>query len=120
MVYCPRGHGVPPSRDERQRWLRMILLAALPLSDVKARELVKKVTPHSWRPGIAGDMLHEGTTQAERMRMCRWHSPRVSDMYAERPSLGRQRGTSSVQPLSEVAPGVYEPCGPLVMLDRSQ
>ena len=116
VVFCPRGSGVSPSRDERQRWLRMILLAALPRSDTVARSLVEKVTPHSWRPGLAGDMLAEGSTDAERMRRCRWLSKRVADMYAERPSLGRQRQSSSVQRLREQAPGVYVPRGRLVLL----
>ena len=116
VVYCPRGSGVTPSREERQRWLRMVLLAALPRSDKVARALVEKVTPHSWRPGLAGDMLAEGTTDAERMRRCRWLSKRVADMYAERPSLGRQRQSSSVQRLKETLPGVYVPVGRLILL----
>ena len=120
VVYCPRGSGVPPSREERQRWMRMVLLAAIPRSDTVARELVLKVTPHSWRPGLAGDMLAEGTSDAERMRRCRWLSKRVADMYAERPSLGRQRQSSSVQRLRETVPGVYVPFGGLILLRQSR
>ena len=100
--------------------MRMVLLAAIPRSDTVARELVLKVTPHSWRPGLAGDMLAEGTSDAERMRRCRWLSKRVADMYAERPSLGRQRQSSSVQRLRETVPGVYVPFGGLILLRQSR
>ena len=31
-------------------------MAALPLDEADAREMVKDVTPHAWRAGIAGDL----------------------------------------------------------------
>ena len=107
VVFCPQGSGFVPSAVERQAWLRRILLAALPLSDVAARAAVEKVSPHSFRPGLAGDYLRGALPWPEIMRLCRWHSKSVAIMYAERPSLGMLRVSSVVRRVREVAPGVY-------------
>ena len=56
LVFCP-VRGQRPTRQERKKWLQQTLLAALPLDETAARELVKHVTPHAFRAGLAGDLL---------------------------------------------------------------
>ena len=87
VVFAPIAPGVAPERSDRQRWLRSVLLAALPLSQRRTRALVSSVTPHSFRPGLAGDLLMAGEPLDVVMRLCRWLSARVARVYAERPSL---------------------------------
>ena len=36
------------------------MLSALPMDEVEARAMVSEVTPHSFRPGLARDLLKEG------------------------------------------------------------
>ena len=109
VVFCPRGPGIVPLRSERQRWLRLVLLAALPRDEVKARAQVEDVTPHSWRPGFAGDLLAAGMPIAGIQLLCRWLSERTAKMYAERPSLSSFRVHDDVVLLHEQAAGVYVP-----------
>ena len=79
------------SREDRQEWLRGALLAALPPSEVRAREMVSGVTPHSFRPGLAGDLLRDGWQLDAIAVKCRWQGTRNARMYAERMSLGAAR-----------------------------
>lgn len=79
------------TRADRQAWLRRSLLAALPLSEARARAMVAHVTPHSFRPGLAGDLLQEGEGLESIMVQCRWHGQRVVRIYAERTSLSMTR-----------------------------
>ena len=95
LVFDPVGRGRSPSREDRQRWLRDVLLSTLPCRDRKARAQVEFVTPHSFRPGLAGDLLSAGATLQQIMRRCRWASAGVAKMYAERPSLGTLRTSST-------------------------
>jgi hypothetical protein len=87
VVFAPIAPAVAPERGDRQRWLRSILLAAIPLSQRAARRLVSAVTPHSFRPGLAGDLLLAGESFDVILRLLRWMSKRVARMYAERPAL---------------------------------
>ena len=87
VVFAPLVPGTAPVRAARQRWLRAVLLAAIPTHESAARRMVFAVTPHAFRPGLAGDLLAEGVPFDVIMRVCRWWSERVARMYAERPSL---------------------------------
>ena len=97
IVFDPMGKGEPPSRVDRQRWLRDVLLSVLPRSERRARAQVQSVTPHSFRPGLAGDLLSAGVPLSQIMQRCRWLSRRVAKMYAERPSLQALRVSSAFE-----------------------
>ena len=73
-----------PSRVGRQAWLRAALLAALPDRDTRARDMVSDVTPHSFRPGLAGDLLREGMLPQAIAVECRWADIRNVRLYGER------------------------------------
>ena len=83
MAFDPNGDGSAPDRTARQRWLRDLLLTALPDTETAARALVLHVTPHSFRSGLAGDLLRAGEQLSAIMQACRWWSERVARMYAE-------------------------------------
>ena len=83
--------GVEVTRLERQRWLRGVLLAALPLREVTARAMVDEVTPHSFRPGMAADYLRAGWHLDAIAIRCRWQGSRNACMYAERMPLADAR-----------------------------
>ena len=93
IVIDPSCDGSKPDRLSRQRWLRGLLLASLPDSETAARALVIHVTPHSFRPGVAGDLLLAGEHLSSIMQFCRWWSERVARMYAERPALSSARSS---------------------------
>ena len=82
------------SRDQRQAWLREVLLAALPTNERYARAAVDDVTPHSFRAGLAGDLHREGVGLPRIGSVCRWNTQRVVRLYAERPSLSVLRMTN--------------------------
>ena len=81
------------TRADRQAWLRQALLRALPAEEVRARAMVQFVTPHSFRPGLAGDMLEDGMSLDGIATECRWHGRRIVRIYAERDSLSSARRT---------------------------
>ena len=82
------------SRDERQTWIREALLAALPVPEREARVAVDDVTPHSFRPGVAGDLHRDGVAIQRIGAVCRWNTQRVVLIYAERPCLSSFRLTN--------------------------
>ena len=92
-VFAPEA-GETCSRDQRQVWLREVLLAALPLAERYARASVDAVTPHSFRPGLAGDLHREGVSLQRIGSVCRWNTQRVVRLYAERPCLSTLRLTN--------------------------
>ena len=53
--------------------------------------MVDEVTPHSFRPGLAGDLLAEGLTLQAIAVECRWHGERIVRIYAEREPLSAVR-----------------------------
>ena len=85
-VFAPTV-GVPNSHADRLEWLRASLLAALPSSEIAARKQVSDVTPHSFRPGLAGDLLRADKRFDEIATECRWHGTRNARMYSERAQL---------------------------------
>ena len=101
-VIAPSADKVPPVRAHRQRWLRAILFAALPDHERTARKLITSVTPHSWRPGLAGNLLRAGWLMDAVMRACRWWSERVARMYAERPCLTDARHSAEFRYVTRV------------------
>ena len=117
VVFYPRGPRVPPDREHRQQWLRQMLITIIPCDDVVGRKCVDEVTPHAFRPGLAGDLLQEGAPMPEIMRRCRWMSERVARIYAERPSLGARATTAVIHVVEERQPGVYVPTGAMIAVD---
>ena len=94
FVFRPRKLG-RPSRQHRRQWLQRVLWAALPMDQLAAREMVKYVTPHAFRAGLAGDMHSEGVAWQAIAMWCRWHSMRAMRMYASRPALQTTRTSVS-------------------------
>ena len=82
------------SRDDRQRWLQDVFSSALPIVEVQARALIPRITPHSFRPGLAGDLYREGVALQRVASICRWNTRRVVRLYAERPSMSMFRLTN--------------------------
>ena len=85
--------GVVTTRAQRQTWLRRILWSALPMREKQARTLVLDVTPHSFRAGLAGDLLREGASLQTIGSVCRWNSVVDIRLYAERPCMSMSRET---------------------------
>ena len=85
-VFAPTP-GETVSREARQQWLRAALLDALPIEEREARALVEHVSPHSFRAGLAGDLYREGVALQRIGSICRWNTPRVVRIYAERPCM---------------------------------
>ena len=73
------------------------LLIAVLLSAQCTDERVNKVTPHSFRPGLAGDMRRAGLRLEDIALECRWHGMRNARMYSERASLTASRSSSRVR-----------------------
>ena len=96
LIFAPIP-GQPASHGDRTAWLREVLLAALPLHERDARELVRYVTPHSFRPGLAGDMRRAGMRLDEIAMECRWHGLRNARMYSERAPLTSYRKSAQVR-----------------------
>ena len=93
LIFAP-VRGVRPTHDARQTWLRQSLLAALPLGDAAARRAVNDVSPHSFRSGLASDLLREGVSIQLIGSICRWNATRAIRLYAERPSFSMSRTTT--------------------------
>ena len=93
--------GRTTSRDARQTWKRQALLAALPLHERAARELVNDVSPHSFRAGIAGDVAREGHSLQTIGSICRWNSMKAIRLYAERPCLSMFRKTENFRVMTD-------------------
>ena len=87
-MFAPYSNG-ESTRSNRQAWLRNALLAAIPAKEARARAMVAEVTPHSFRPGLAGDLLEQNMSLAAIAVQCRWQGVRNVRMYAERLSLGK-------------------------------
>ena len=75
------------TRADRTAWLRSALLRAIPFNEDRARTMVAAVTGHSFRPGLAGDLLNDGAALTKIAFICRWQGTRVVRMYAERQPL---------------------------------
>ena len=93
LVFAPTP-GAVTSREERTAWLRQALLAALPEDEIAARRLVEEVTPHSFRPGLAGDMRRGGSRLDDISMECRWNGLRNARMYSSRLHLSASRLSS--------------------------
>ena len=79
--------GTAPTRSDRAMWLRDSFLAALPLQEHAARQLVTAISPHSFRPGIAGDMRRAGKRMDQISFELRWRGLKNARMYSARPPL---------------------------------
>ena len=82
------------TREERQKWIREVLYDALPISEREARLAAEDASPHSFRAGLAGDLYREGVSLQRIASICRWRTPRVVRIYAERPCLSASRLTN--------------------------
>ena len=56
LVYRPQKD-IKPTRAECREWLVNTLLTTLSLDEHEAREMVKDVTTHDFRAGLAGDLV---------------------------------------------------------------
>ena len=63
----------------------------MPTNEIRAIAMLDNVTPHSFRPGLAGDLLADGNTLDAIAVECRWHGARIVRMYAERMALSAAR-----------------------------
>ena len=102
QVFAPVS-GEICSRDDRQAWIRAALSDALPLLEREARDAVNDVTPHSFRAGLAGDLFRAGVSLQRIASICRWRTPRVVRMYAERPSLSACRLTDGFRLIERIS-----------------
>ena len=93
-VFAPNANGTY-SRDMRQTWLRVKTLSALPLTEARARAMAAQITPHSYRPGLAGDLLREGVTLERIAIICRWIGIDNARMYSDRRPLAAYRTSSA-------------------------
>ena len=90
LVFAP-VKGVQTTREQRATWLRESLLAALPEDELAARQLVQDVTPHAFRPGLAGDMRRAGMRLDAISMELRWQGMRNARMYSARTPLSSAR-----------------------------
>ena len=90
VVFAP-VRGQRPLHDDRQVWLRATVRAALPAHEAVAIALVGDISPHSFRSGLASDLLREGVSIAVIGSICRWKATRAIRLYAERASLSMSR-----------------------------
>ena len=93
-VFAPDADAAA-SRDARQKWLRVKLLATTPLNEIRAREMIAEVTPHSFRPGLAGNLLAEGVPLKQITVICRWSGVGIAKIYADRRPLAAYRSSTS-------------------------
>ena len=93
-VFAPTP-GATVTREERTAWLRESLLAALPEDELAARRLVEDVTPHSFRPGLAGDLRRDGMRLEEIALELRWSGLRNARMYSSRQPLSSARNSAN-------------------------
>ena len=85
VVFAP-VRGQRPLHDDRQVWLRVTVRAALPAHEAVAIALVGDISPHSFRSGLASDLLREGVSITVIDSICRWKETRAIRLYAERDS----------------------------------
>ena len=98
-IFAP-VRGVRASHDDRQVWLRAAVRAALPANEVAAIALVNDISPHSFRAGLASDLLREGVSIAIIGSVCRWKATRAIRLYAERASLSMSRTSAGFRSVS--------------------
>lgn len=89
-VFAP-APGEPPSRKDRVAWLQKVISLALPADDHRARAMIKDITPHSFRPGMAGDLLRAGIRLSRIAHLLRWSDERNVRLYGDRLPLGAAR-----------------------------
>ena len=99
VVFAP-VLGAPASRSRRKQWLQEALRAALPEGDTAARQQIELVSPHSFRAGLAGDLLRAGVPPQSIAIWCRWWSMRAMRMYADRRELLAHRQSSAFRLIS--------------------
>ena len=99
---------VIPSRESRQRWMRKALLlvygshytAAASMADQDTIErVVARVTPHSFRGGLAVDLRNEKASWEQISVEGRWKSKRAVKIYASRSTLDAHTG---MQPCARI------------------
>ena len=93
-AFAPDPDTVTTGR-QRVAWLKRVMLSALPLDAHRAREMVDDVTPHSFRPGLAGDLLREGVSLQLIALICRWSDIRNVRTYGDRMPLSVARSSTA-------------------------
>ena len=107
LVFAPTP-GREATWQERTQWLRDALLAALPEDELAARQLVKDVTPHSFRPGFAGDLRREGMRLDDIALECRWIGLRNPRMYSSRSTLSAARKSANFRIINTSEDGSFK------------
>lgn len=64
-----------------QQWLQASFQALLAEDEKEVAVLVKAITPHSFRAGMAGDLEREDVPRARIKKMGRWDSDRAMEQY---------------------------------------
>ena len=83
--------GVKPLRSARQTWLRTTWTAILGNAAAEDKKLVHKITPHSFRPGLATDQWRAKEPSLVIMAEGRWAWKKTMEMYATRIPLQVRR-----------------------------
>ena len=79
-MFSPVGARTP-TQAEFQAWLRTSLRAMLKGDAAEIEALVNAVTPHSFRAGLAGDLIREGIPRRVIMKHGRWTSAKAMEQY---------------------------------------
>jgi hypothetical protein len=79
-IWAPTGRK-RPTRAALQQFIRDSFAALLTANKDEVDALVKAMTPHSWRAGMAGDLDRAGHPITVNMRVGRWFSERATKLY---------------------------------------
>lgn len=80
-MFSPLGEACP-SQAEFQSWLRESFRAMLSKgNEVEIEALIGAMTPHSFRAGLAGDLVREGIPRRVIMKHGRWMSSKAMEQY---------------------------------------
>ena len=79
--------GRKADRGDRQRWLRAVFAKCFVVPP-RATDALTTITPHSFRGGMAVDMMQEGASLEQIAARGRWLSRRAVKLYAGKCALG--------------------------------
>ena len=75
------AHGGAPSANRFKQWLRASFRMLLKGNKTEVEAMVRAITPHSFRAGMAGDLEREDVSRQTIKKMGRWHSDRAMELY---------------------------------------
>ena len=91
--------GRQADRGDRQRWLRAVCQGCFTIS-THASHALMNVTPHSFRGGMAVDMLGEGASLEQIAARGRWLSRKAVKLYAGKCTLSTMCPARALPPFS--------------------